>query len=388
MHLAVYSLFLATFCIGTTMGAVAGMLPQIAADLSVDIPTAGYLITGYALSAAFLGPCMTVLTARLPRRTTILAVMSLFVLAHVLTALAPSYEVLLAARILTAIAHGCFQGLAIVVAASLAPEGKSGRAISMIFLGITVANLIGTPAGTYLGTAFGWRTTFWILGAVAAAATVAIAVLVPAGSAGERRSIPVGAQFRALANVKVLSTFGLCFLSWGALWSLLSYIAPLLTRLGGFTLEMVSVALLAYGAGATAGIFFGGRFADIAPSRSIATALPVAAALFALAFIAAGNGVALSAVVFLIGATLCSAVSSFQKRVLQGAAAAPDLASTLTASAYNAGIACGALAGGAVLSAGLGYGAIPLVGFFATAAASGLAWVVLAGERRGAPATA
>jgi DHA1 family inner membrane transport protein len=386
MHLAIYSLFLATFCIGTTMGAVTGMLPQIAAELLVDIPTAGVLVTAYALSAAVLGPVMTVLTARLPRRTTVIAVMILFVLGHVAAALAPSYAVMLAARVLTAVAHGCFFGLAIVVASSLAPEERRGRAISMIFLGITVANLVGTPAGTYIGATLGWRSTLWLLGAIAAVTTIAIAVLVPADRSADRRSISVGAQFKALGNAKVLSTFALCFLSWGALWCTLTYVAPILMRVGGFTQDMVSGALLAYGAGATVAVFFGGRLADVAPSRTIAIGLPLAAGLFAVAFLVINNGWAFSCLMLLIGATLPLLVSSFQKRVLEGAAAAPDLASVLTGSAYNAGIAAGAFAGSAALSAGFGYDAIPLISLGATAAASVLCWVALATERRPSPA--
>jgi MFS transporter, DHA1 family, inner membrane transport protein len=379
MHLAVYSLFLATFCIGTTMGAVAGMLPQMAGDLQVDIPTAGYLATGYALGAAVFGPGMTLLTTRFPRRTTIIVLLILFVLGHVAAALAPNYAVLFAARVVSAIAHGSFFGVAIVVAASLAPEGRKGQAISIVFLGITVANLVGTPVGTYIGAALGWRTTFWILAGVAAAATIANALLVPADKAGDRRAISVGAQFRALGNTKALSTFALCFLTWGSLWCTLTYVAPLLIGPGGFTQELVTGALFAYGAGATIGVFAGGRLADISTARTMSTALPVAAGLFAIAFLLVHSGWAFSAVVFLIGATVCLLPASFQKRVIEAAAAAPDLASTLTASAYNAGIAAGAFAGAAVLSAGFGYEAIPLLSVIGTAVATLICWAAVAG---------
>jgi DHA1 family inner membrane transport protein len=186
MKLGVYSLFLATFCIGTTEIVIAGLLPAIAAEMDVAIPTAGFLVTGYALSVAIGGPILTVITARFPRRATLLALMGLFIAGHVLAALAPNHEMLLAARILTAAAHGCFFGLAMIIAIGLVPDEQRGRAMSLVLLGITIANVLGVPAGTYIGTALGWRATFWILGAIATVATIAIAVFIPRDQAGDR----------------------------------------------------------------------------------------------------------------------------------------------------------------------------------------------------------
>jgi DHA1 family inner membrane transport protein len=389
MPLAVYSLFLATFCIGTTEVVIAGLLPTVAIDMQADVPTTGFLITGYALSVAILGPFLTVATARFPRRTTILAVMALFVLGHVIAALAPNYPVMLVARILTAMAHGCFFGLAVIVAVGLAPEGRSGRAMSLVFLGITVANLLGVPAGTFIGNALGWRATFWIIGAIAAVATLAIALLVPGDKSGDRKAIPVAAQFRALGNMKVLTSFAIIVFAWIALWSMLTFIAQLVLRVGGSTHDMVSVALLAFGAGATVGIILGGRLADVAPVRTIALSLPAAAALFVVAWLVASNVAAFCVVVFVIGATLCLTVSPLQNRVLQGAAAAPDLASTLTSSAYNAGIAGGAFVGAMALNAGgFGYDAIPLIAAISAAIAALICWLAFAADRRAVPATA
>jgi DHA1 family inner membrane transport protein len=386
MKLGVYSLFLATFCIGTTEVVIAGLLPSIAAEMKVDIPTAGFLVTSYALSVAIGGPILTVLTARFPRRSTILALMGLFIAGHVIAALASSYEVLLAARILTATAHGCFFGLAMIVAIGLVPDEQRGRAMSLVFLGVTVANVIGVPAGTFIGTALGWRATFWILGGIAAVATIAIALLIPRDPSEDRSTIPVRAQLSALGNGKVLTSFAIIILAWTALWSTLTYIAPVLIEIGGLTEQAVSLTMLAFGVGLTAGIFAGGRLADLAPTRALTVGLPIAAVLFAVSLLLVHNGIAYSATILLLGVALATLVTPLQNRVLRAAAAAPDLASTLTSSAYNIGIAAGAFAGAGVLNSGFGYDAIPAIGIVATSAAAVVCWLALATERRRAMA--
>ncbi|WP_167481065.1 MFS transporter [Mesorhizobium waimense] len=386
MKLGVYSLFLATFCIGTTEVVIAGLLPAIAAEMRVDIPTAGFLVTGYALSVAIGGPILTVLTARFPRRPTLLALMGLFIAGHVIAALASSYEVLLAARILTATAHGCFFGLAMIVAIGLVPDEERGRAMSLVFLGITVANVIGVPAGTYIGTALGWRATFWILGGTAAVATIAIALLIPGDPSGDRGVISVRAQLSALGNSKVVTSFAIIILAWTALWSTLTYIAPVLIELGGLNEQAVSLTMLAFGAGLTVGIFAGGRLADLAPTRTLIVGLPVASVLFAVSLLLAHNGIAYSATILLLGVALATLVTPLQNRVLRGAAAAPDLASTLTSSAYKVGIAAGAFVGAGVLNSGFGYGAIPAIGLVATAMAAVVCWLAVAADRRNAMA--
>jgi DHA1 family inner membrane transport protein len=354
--------------------------------MQVTIPAAGFLVTGYALSVAIGGPILTVLTARFPRPPTILALMGLFISGHVLAALASSYEVLLAARILTATAHGCFFGLAMVLAVGLVADDQRGRAMSLVFLGITVASVVGVPGGTYVGTALGWRATFWILAALATLSTVAIAVLVPRTEAGSRNAITVGDQLRALVNPKVLTAFALIILAWTGLWSTLTYIAPILIELGGLPEQAVSLTMLAFGAGATIGILAGGWLADLSPNRTLAVGLPVAVLLFAISLYAVHDGVAYSATVFLLGVALAALVTALQNRVLAGAAAAPDLASTVTSSAYNIGIAAGAFVGGGVLHAGFGFDAIPIIGVATTAIASVTCWLALQADRRVAAA--
>ncbi|WP_292164987.1 MFS transporter [Mesorhizobium sp.] len=380
MKLGLYSLFLATFCIGTTEVVIAGLLPAIAAEMQVDIPTAGFLVTGYALSVAIGGPILSVLSIRFPRRTAILALMGLFIAGHVIAAVASSYEVLLAARILTATAHGCFFGLAMIVAIDLVPDEHRGQAMSLVFLGITIANVIGVPAGTYIGTTLGWRATFWILGGIAAVAAIAIALFIPSDPSGDR--ISIRAQLTTLCNSTVLTSFTIIILAWTALWSTLTYVAPVLIEFGGLTEKAVSLTMLAFGVGLTVGIFVGGRLADLAPDRTLIVGLPVAAVLFAVSLLLAHNGIAYSVTLLLLGVALATLVTPLQNRVLRGAAAAPDLASTLTSSAYNIGIAAGAFVGAGVLNLGFGYGSIPAIGLVATAMAAVVCWFALAANRR------
>ncbi|WP_187331539.1 MULTISPECIES: MFS transporter [unclassified Mesorhizobium] len=380
MKLGVYSLFLATFCIGTTEVVIAGLLPAIAAEMQVDIPTAGFLVTGYALSVAIGGPILTLLSARFPRRSMILVLMGLFIAGHVIAAIASSYEVLLAARILTATAHGCFFGLAMIVAIGLVPDEHRGRAMSLVFLGISIANVIGVPAGTYIGTTLGWRATFWILGGIAAVAATAIALFIPSDPSGGR--ISIRAQLSTLCNSTVLTSFAIIILAWTALWSTLTYIAPVLIEFGGLTEKAVSLTMLAFGVGLTVGIFVGGRLADLAPNRTLIVGLPVAAVLFTVSLLLAHNGIAYSVTLLLLGVALATLVTPLQNRVLRGAAAAPDLASTLTSSAYNVGIAAGAFVGAGVLNLGFGYDSIPAIGLVATAMAAVVCGLALAADRR------
>jgi predicted MFS family arabinose efflux permease len=196
--------------------------------------------------------------------------------------------------------------------------------------------------------------------------------------------ISVADQLRGLGSARVLTSFALIILAWTGLWSTLTYVAPTLVELGGLPEQAVSATMLAFGAGASIGILAGGRLADLAPSRTLVVGLPVAAMLFATSLLLVRNGIAYSGSIFLIAVALATLVTSLQNRVLAGAAAAPDLASTMTSSAYNVGIAAGAFAGAGVLNAGFGYGAIPAIGLLATAVASVLCWLALAGDRRAA----
>jgi MFS transporter, DHA1 family, inner membrane transport protein len=375
MPLGLLSLFLATFCIGTTEFVIAGLLPEISTDLAVTIPAAGYLVTAYALGVAIGGPIVSMLTSRYPRKPTILLLMGVFVAGHLIGAIARDYAMLMAARIFISFAHGSFFGLALVIAASLVPEERRGRAVALVFAGITVANVLGAPGGTAIGNALGWRATFWIVAGIACLAALFMALSLPKDETARAGRAGLGEQVRVLGRQAVLTSFLMMSLLTTAVFSTLTYIAPSLLGVTNVAPEMVAWLLLAFGVGATIGVFLGGRLADLAP----ASALIIGLALQALAFIALSvlntSPVAMMILLPVWGCVNFMSGQIMQNRVLKSAAAAPDLASTLTSSVFNFGIAGGAIVGATALANGLTYAQLPLLG--ATIAAFNLALAVL-----------
>ena len=233
MYPALVSLLLGSFAIGTTEFVVAGLLPAIAADLGVSIPDAGFLVTGYALSVAVGGPVLALVAARFPRKPALLAIVALFIAGHAIAALAPGFAVLMLGRAVAAAAHGCFFGLAILLGTSIVAAGRRGMALAIVVGGINVANIVGVPLGTAVGTAFGWRSAFVMVGLIALAAFVAIALFAPnpraRPHAGERAS---RAQVRAARTPTVLTSYALIVLHMTAFWSALDLHRPLLHRDG------------------------------------------------------------------------------------------------------------------------------------------------------------
>lgn len=356
------------FAIGTTEFVIMGLLPEVARDLHVTIPGAGLLITAYALGVAVGAPILAMLTSKLPRKHALLWLMGIFILGNLLCAVSPSYGVLMAARVVTSFAHGSFFGIGAVVAAGLVAPERRASAIALMFTGLTLANVLGVPFGTALGQWLDWRATFWAVTGLGVIAAIAIARLVPAAGHGE--ALDMKREVKVLAEPQVLIALAMTVLGFGGVFVAFTYIAPLLTEVTGFSSKAVSPILLLFGVGLTLGNMLGGKLAD---KRLIPALLGILAAL-SLALIALGlvshAKVATVIVIFLWGMAAFATVPGLQMRVVEKAAAAPNLASTLNIGAFNLGNAMGAWLGGVVIESKAGLTAVPYAG--AAMAAAGL----------------
>lgn len=388
MPIALLALAVAAFGIGTTEFVMMGLLPEVAADLGVSIPAAGGYISLYALGVVVGAPVLTALGMRKRRKSVLLAMMALFTVGNVLSAIAPTHELLLGARLLSGLPHGTFFGVGAVVASNLAAPGKRAQAISMMFIGLTVANVIGVPAGTLLGQQLGWRWAFGLVAMIGVLAFVAVAALVPNGPAPKDASLR--GELRAFRNPQVWLAFAVVVFGFAATFSFYSYIKPVLTDVSGYTPTSVTLLLALFGVGMTTGTAIGGRLADRAPLRTLyvfLTALALALAAFALT---AQHPAAAAVNVFLIGLAGFAAIPSIQARILDEAREAPALGSASIQSTFNIANSLGAYLGGVVIAAGFGLTSPSWVG--AALALVGLAFALLAGglqqrSRRGAVAS-
>lgn len=258
----VVALFIATFAIGTAELMVAGLLPNIAADLRSDIPTAGLLITGYALGVAVAGPVLALVTASLPRRPLLLAVVAVFALGNFLCALSSAYWMLLGARLLVACCHGLFFGVALVMASRLAPAGRQASAISFVVAGFTLATILGVPLGTAIGDLYGWRVTFAVIGVIGALAVVVLFFLVPPAPEPARGEGDFGNELRAAVRPAVLFCYGIIVLFALGVFTLFSYLVPLLTTVSGVPTQYIPGVLFGMGFFGFFGNLAGGRLGD------------------------------------------------------------------------------------------------------------------------------
>ncbi|MFE4973530.1 MFS transporter [Kitasatospora sp. NPDC056651] len=380
MPLALIALAIGAFGIGTTEFVIMGLLPQIAGDYGVSIPNAGLLVTGYALGVVVGAPLMTVLGTRISRKTMLMLLMGLFVAGNLLSAAAPSFPVMLAGRIVTSLAHGAFFGIGSVVAADLVAPQKKAGAIATMFTGLTVANIVGVPLGTYIGQAVGWRTTFAGVAALGVIGLLGIAKLVPAMPRAE------GAHLRreltAFRNPQVLLAMAMTVLGFGGVFAAITYIAPMMTNVAGYADGSVTWLLVLFGVGMFLGNLLGGRYADRKLMPMLYTTLGGLAVVLALFTLTAHNKVLAAVSVLLVGALGFATVPPLQKRVLDQAHGAPTLASAVNIGAFNLGNALAAWLGGMVIAAGLGYTAPNWVGAVLAAAALLLAFWSAALERR------
>ncbi|MCX4846680.1 MFS transporter [Streptomyces sp. NBC_00893] len=380
MPLALLALAIGAFGIGTTEFVIMGLLPEVAADFQVSIPTAGFLVTGYALGVVLGAPLMTALGTRVTRKRMLVLLMGLFVVGNVVSAVAPVFGVMLTGRVIASLAHGAFFGIGTVVAADLVAPQKRAGAIAMMFTGLTVANVVGVPLGTYIGQSVGWRTTFFVVAAIGVVGLLGVARLVPEQPRNE--GVRLRDELAAFRNVQVLLAMGMTVLGFGGVFAAITYITPMMTEVAGYSTSSVTWLLVLLGLGMVGGNLIGGKFADRRLMPLLYVSLGALAVVLALFTLTAHNKIAAAVTIVLIGGLGFATVPPLQKRVLDQAAGAPTLASAANIGAFNLGNALSAWLGGIVIAAGLGYTAPNWVG--AALAASALALAIVSGalERR------
>jgi MFS transporter, DHA1 family, inner membrane transport protein len=375
MPLALYALALAAFAVGTAEFIIAGLLPTLAADLEVSIPAAGLLVSGYALGVAIGGPILALMTAHWPRRPVIIAMVALYALGHVLCALAPNYTVLLIARVLVALTHGLFFGNATIAAAKVVPPERQGAAISVVLAGVPLANLLGVPFGAVIGHAMGWRASFWIIAAIAAVATIAIALTLPKVQDDKSDPIPWRKQLSVLRRHQISLSYLTLFVLLIGLLAFNTFQVPFLIEMTGVSEDATPPYLFAYGAGAVIGIFLGGRLADWKLMPSLMGSIAAYTLASAAILVVMGSPVGMFIAMLLMGIAVCTFQIQPQARIVANSAGAPTLAATFIATAFNLGYAAGALAGAGLLSAGFGYPSLPVVGIVCGVIAAAITFV-------------
>jgi len=367
------ALALASFGIGTTEFVIMGLLPDVAGDLGVTIPQAGLLVTGYALSVAFGSPFLAVATARMDRRKALLLLIGIFILGNLLCALAPNYALLMAARIVTALCHGAFFGLGAVVAATLVPEQKKAQAIAMMFAGLTLANVLGVPFGTALGEAVGWRNTFWAVVVIGFAAAFALYAWLPRNMPTPRMKLIHEA--RSLGSTQVILAMLISVVVSASLFGVFTYITPILENVTLISPHEVTLMLLLFGIGLTAGNFLGGWLGDWKLMPSVIGILALLIPVLSLFTLTSASLVPAAVTIFCWGLLAFALISPLQMRVVNEAAQAPNLASTLNQGAFNLGNAAGAWIGGLALTNGLAYRELPWIGVALAAVAFTLSFL-------------
>ena len=383
MPVALLALAIGGFGIGLTEFVIMGLLPEVADDFAVTETTAGYLISGYALSVAVGAVGLTLALTRVPRKTALLGLMVLFVAGNLISALAPSYDVMMAGRVVAALCHGAFFGIGAVVAAQLVAPERKASAIAFMFGGLTLANVLGVPLGTLLGQAAGWRSTFWAITVIGVLAFVGIAALVPAHTGRSEVVSSARTELGAFRSPQVWFSIAVTVLGYGGMFGGFTYIAFTLTEVSGFASGAVPALLVLFGVGLFAGNIIGGRAADRDLARTLQVALAALSVVLAVFALTAGSQVLTVVMLLLMGAVGFGTVPGLQMRVMAYADRAPTLASGANIAAFNLGNALGAWAGGLTLAAGLGYTSPLWAGAGVTAL--GLVVLLVAERVRSAP---
>ncbi|WP_181274234.1 Cmx/CmrA family chloramphenicol efflux MFS transporter [Brevibacterium oceani] len=382
----VYLLAAVIFCLGTSEFMIAGILEPIGADLAITIPQAGLLITGFAVGMIVGAPAMALLTLKLPRRATMIITIVAFSALHIFAALAPSYSILMLSRVLSAIACGGFWAVAAVHTTRIAPVEVHGRALASLVGGLTVANLVGVPMGTWIGTQFGWRATFWAIAIVTALAAVLIALTTRTTNDERAEAAPhlptlLRAELAAFRGPRIWLALTTTALFQAAVFAAFSYFSPLLTQVAGLSQDLVPGVLAAFGVGAFIGVVVGGRLADRNVFGNIVGSLIALALSLAALWFTAGSGWAAVVMIVLVGASGFSIAGALNARVFQIATQAPTLAASVNTSAFNVGNAVGPALGGAVIAAGFGFRAPVLVAIALAVAALGVVTVAIRVEQ-------
>jgi DHA1 family inner membrane transport protein len=359
-RLALLALSVAAFAIGTTEFVIMGLLPEVASDLHVSIPSAGLLVSGYALGVAAGAPLLAALTARMERRNALLLLLGLFILGNALCAVAPNYGVLMVARVVAAFCHGSFFGIGAVVASHLVPRGQAARAIALMFTGLTLANVLGVPFGTFLGQWAGWRSTFMAVTGLGVVAAIAVWRLVP--SLPDLPSPQMKRELGVLRQPQVLLALLMTVLGFGGVFTVFTYIAPILQQVSHVSVGATGWVLILFGVGTTIGNMLGGRLADWRLMPSLVGVLVLLSLIMLVFAWSMHNTVASIVTVFVWGVAAFATVPPLQMRVVQQASEGPHLASTLNIAAFNLGNAIGAFIGGSMIGMGLGLPSVSVAG--------------------------
>nr|WP_228118760.1 MFS transporter [Gluconobacter japonicus] len=354
------ALAVGAFAIGTTEFTPMGLLPVIAQGLQVTVPKAGGLVTAYAVGVMVGAPFITLLLARLRRKSALTLLMGIYVAGNLLSAVAGSYELLFASRVLTSLAHGAFFGLGAVEASAVVAPERRASAVATMFMGLTIANIIGVPAATWLGMNFGWHMAFGVTAILGLLTMVAVQWALPAREAGP---VPdVASELKALLRINVLLALTTTAIGAGAMFVLYTYIAPILQHITHASPLVITIALMLTGVGFSIGNAIGGRSADRSLDGSLLMFFPILGAVMLLFPWAAQTvpGALIATLVW--GAATFALMPALQMRVMQAAHDAPALASSVNIGAFNLGNAIGAAFGGIALSMGLGYAGVSVIG--------------------------
>ena len=365
MPLALLALTISAFAIGTTEFVIVGLIPTIAEQLGVTVPSAGLLVTIYAIGVAIGAPVLTALTGRVPRKLLLISLMVLFTLGNLLAWQSPGYGTLVVARLLTGLAHGVFFSIGSTIATSLVAKEKAASAIAIMFGGLTVALVTGVPLGTFIGQHFGWRETFLAVSLIGVIATVASAILVP-NNIKNQASASIREQFKVLTHPRLLLIYAITALGYGGVFTTFTFLAPMMQELAGFSAPAVSWILLAYGIAVAIGNIWGGKLADRHGAVRALSFIFAALAVLLLVFqFTASHSIAALLTVIVMGVFAFGNVPGLQVYVVQKAEQytpnAVDVASGLNIAAFNVGIALGSVIGGQTVAT-LGLAQTPWIG--------------------------
>lgn len=353
MPLGLIALALGGFGIGLTEFVIMGLLPEVSADFNVSEATAGWLISGYALSVVIGALFLTAAVTHLPRKPVLASLMVLFIAGNLLCAIAPDYSTMMIGRVIAALCHGAFFGIGAVVAADMVAPNKKAGAIAIMFTGLTAANVLGVPLGTLLGQHAGWRSTFWAITAVGVIALVGILLLVP--KIRHERSAGLRGELQAFKSRQVWLSIAVTVLGYGGVFGAFTYIAFTLTNVSGFDPSSVPWLLILLGVGLFIGNTLGGKAADRNVDKTLMVILPALVVILAVFALTATNQPMTIASLFLMGGIGFATVPGLQMRVMKWATAAPTVASGANIGAFNLGNALGSWLGGVTITAGLGY---------------------------------
>jgi len=367
------ALAVGAFGIGVTEFSPMGMLPVIAEGVGVSIPSAGLLVSAYAIGVMVGAPVMTLLFSRFGKRTALMALMGIFTLGNILSALSPDYWTLLISRVVTSLNHGAFFGLGAVVAASVVAPEKRASAVASMFMGLTIANIGGVPVATWIGQQIGWRAAFAGTAVLGLLTIAALWMALPKGAPGVRPELR--RELRVLARPGVVIAVLTTVMGASAMFALYTYVAPILTKVTGVSDGFVTLALVLIGLGFTIGNWLGGKVADWSLDGATAIFLAALAGIMLISPLLISTPVGAAVTLLIWGAAAFAIVPPVQMRVMQAAHDAPGLASSINIGAFNLGNAIGAALGGAVISAGLGYAAVPVAGGLTAAAGLVLVWL-------------